>query len=95
MKNIESVLKHKLHNHPQMEKDLGVPTDHCIIDREIFDGMGNFIRTSYKELLENLGKEIEGMKIPVDKLKHAPSRGRCDFETNRIISKVQQLIKNK
>lgn len=26
-----------LHTHPQMEKDLGVPKDHVIIDREAYD----------------------------------------------------------
>lgn len=26
-----------LHTHPKMERDLGVPPDHVIIDRETFD----------------------------------------------------------
>jgi len=26
----------KIHNHPRMEKDLGVPPNHVIIDEELF-----------------------------------------------------------
>lgn len=29
-------MKNKLHTHPQMEKDLNVPDDHCIVDKEAF-----------------------------------------------------------
>ena len=28
---------YKLHTHPQMEKELGVPGNHCIVDRIAFD----------------------------------------------------------
>lgn len=30
--------QHKIHSHPSLEGKLGVPYDHCIVDREFVDG---------------------------------------------------------
>jgi len=29
-------MKHRIHSHPYLEKELKVPEDHCIIDVELF-----------------------------------------------------------
>jgi len=31
---------HKLHSHPIMERRLGVPGDHVIVDRHVFERLG-------------------------------------------------------
>lgn len=39
----------KIHTHPQMEKDLNVPQDHCIIDRDMFNEISEDNKTNLKE----------------------------------------------
>jgi hypothetical protein len=56
----------KIHTHPAMEKELGVPDGHCIIDRDTFKRIvdndlivQNYTRSKLSKLLAENGCELE------------------------------------
>ena len=110
MKNLEAEVTKFLHQRcppvgdkimQKAEKEVFGDRTYYITKKQLI----NLIKSSYKELLENLGKEIEGMKKEYCSTACMQCWGGCEDKPctcedevkyyKKALSDIQQIIKNK